>query len=59
VAHAKTPRKRIGLNGGEIENRVKMPGPVIPAKAGIQHLPLVANDLDSGLRRSDDVLRRH
>jgi hypothetical protein len=33
-----------------------LPGRVIPANAAIQHLPPVANDIDPGLRRSDDAL---
>ena len=37
----------------------KTPFPVIPAKAGIQLLPLVIKPLDSGFHRSDDFLRDH
>jgi hypothetical protein len=59
VAHGKIPRKRIGLTGDEIEKPVKLPGPVIPANAAIPHLMAAANELASGLRRSEDVLRRH
>ena len=37
----------------------KIPFSVIPAKAGIQSFPAVADHLDSGFHRSDDFLRFH
>ncbi len=37
----------------------KIPFSVIPAKAGIQSFQTVADHLDSGFHRSDDLLRIH
>jgi hypothetical protein len=49
--------KEINIDG--FVKSLKIPFPVIPAKAGIQSFQMVINSLDSGFHRSDDFLRDH
>ena len=47
------------FNFDDLVKSLKIPFPVIPAKAGIQFFQIVINSLDSGFHRSDNFLRIH